>query len=277
MASPKDPLSSSDLLRSVFTSEVDGRIQHLSKLLSTSAGVDATLTLVGYGLALVSSQLSNLQSLELKGLSHLFASNASSTTLKAGSASILKLGDVSASLKVLAGMCSDFRTFTRLWGILGIYALSKKQYMDPPKDTVLKAVSLTQLLALGGYYVYENSYYLAAKGVLRGWTPEKIMRWAKTSLKLFLLYTVLDFVRLYRTKQLREERRAGLSSSDEKGKADIEKEDTAWWRSAVVSGAYAPLSVHWSSEKGTLSEGTVGALMTLVGMVKFKTMWQATA
>lgn len=277
MSFPKDPLSPPDLLRSVFTSKLDGRIQHLTKLLSTSAGVDATLTLIGYGLTLVSSQLTNLQTLELKGLSHLFASNASSAALKAGSASVLTLGDVSASMKVLAGMCSDFRTFTRLWGMLGVYALAKKQYLDPPKDTVLKAVSLAQTLALGGYYVYENTYYLAAKGVLRGWLVDKITRWAKTSLKLYLLYTVMDFVRLYRGKQLREERRAKLSASDEKGRAEIEKEDTTWWRSAIVSGAYAPLSVHWSSENGTLSEGTVSALMTLVGVVKVKTLWQATA
>lgn len=142
---------------------------------------------------------------------------------------------------------------------------------------MLKAVSLAQTLSLGGYYVYENAYYLAGKGVLKGWTGEKITRWAKTSLKLFLVYVLMDYIRLWRTRQLREERRAKLDHSDFEGKREMRKEDAAWLRSAIINIAYTPPSAHWASEKGILSDGWVGAMMTLVGVVKFRAAWAATA
>jgi hypothetical protein len=274
MASTKDPLSSSDLLRNFFTSKTDTRIQRLSKILSTSSGVDTTLTLVGYSFFLASSQLNSLQTLELKTLSHLFSSNASPTILALGSKSVFQLADLSASFKTLAGMCSDFRTFTRLWGMLGIYAMAKRNYLEPPKDTILKGVAWSQTLALGAYYVYENTYYLAGKGVLRGWKAEEIMRWAKMSLKYFMAYVLIEYVRLWRTRQLREEKRAsGILSEKE-----AEKEEKAWRRSALANLAYTPLSLHWASESGPLmSDGWVGTLMSLIGLIKFRAAWELTA
>jgi len=230
MAPPKDTLSSPDFLRSIFASKTDARIQRLSKILSTSSGLDVTLTLVGYGLFLVSSQL---QKLELKDLTKSIDMKTSGTSLKAGGASLAKLANLSASMKALAGMCSDFRTFTRLWGLLGTYALVKKHYLDPPKDTLLKAVAWAQTLALGGYYIYENGYYLASKGVIRGWAPQKMTKWAKTSMKLFLLHVLMDYLKLWRTRQLLEEKKAQISEWDEKAKSDIEKEDVAWFKAAV--------------------------------------------
>ena len=77
----------------------------------------------------------------------------------------------------------------------------KRNYLDPPKDVILNAVSWTQAGTLGLYYFYENGYYLAGKGVLKGWAAADIKRWAKTSLKMFLAYTVLEYVRLYRARQ----------------------------------------------------------------------------
>jgi len=275
MSSVKDPLSSSDLLSSIFTSKTDARIQRLSKILSTSSGVDTTLTLVGYGLFLVSSQISKLENVELKYLTHLFATNASEASLKANTKSVLKLADLEASTKTLAGMCSDFRTFTRLWGLLGVYALAKKNYVDPPKDKLLRGVAWTQTLALGGYYVYENGYYLAGKGVLRGWSSEKIKRWAKTSINLFSIYVVVEFVRLFRTRQLRAVKK--VKAVSEKEVQDIEKEEEAWWRTAYMDLAFSPLCLHWSAEKPLLSDSGVGALMTLVGLIKFRAAWAATA
>jgi Peroxisomal biogenesis factor 11 (PEX11) len=257
---------------SLFNSKTDERITRLSKVLSTSSGVDATLTLVGYGLFFVSSQISNLEKLELKALTH---PGASTPTLKNVPASLIKLAELEASTKTLASMCSDFRTFTRLWGLLGVYAMAKKNYVAPPKDAVLRAVSYGQTLSLGAYYVYENGYYLAGKGVLKGWTPGKIKRWAKTSLRMFLAYIVLEFVRLYRARQLREVKK--VKAVDEKEKGEIEKEEQVWVRSSLMNIAYTPLGMHWASESGILSDGVVGALMSAVGLIKFRAAWAQTA
>jgi hypothetical protein len=274
MASEKIP-PPSDIINSLFHSKTDARITRLSKILATSAGVDTTLTLVGYSLFFVSSQLSTLQEIELKVLERLFANNASTSALKHGSASIVKLADLESSMKLLAGMCSDFRAFTRLWGLLGIYAMVKRNYLDPPKDAILNAVSWTQALALGSYYVYENGYYLAGKGVLKGWTAGDIKKWAKTSLKMFLAYVLLEYVRLYRSRQLLEVKKAKAVSAKEN--EDVEKEEAGWWRTAVMDLAYTPLGMHWASENGMLSDGWVGALMSLVGLIKFRAAWALTA
>ncbi|PMD49011.1 hypothetical protein L207DRAFT_505990 [Hyaloscypha variabilis F] len=252
----------------LFTSSTDARITRLSKVLSTSSGVDATLTLVGYGLFLVSSQITALEKLELKALLHPGGS-------KHGASSIARLAELGASTKTLAGMCSDYRTFTRLWGLLGVYAMAKRNYVAPEHDTVLRAVSYGQTLSLGAYYVYENGYYLAGKGVLRGWTPEKIKRWAKTSLKMFLAYVVLEFVRLGRARQLREARK--VKAVDEKDRVAIEREESVWWRGLAMNGAYLPLSVHWASDNPVLSDGVVGALMSAVGLIKFRAAWASAA
>ena len=163
----------------------------------------------------------------------------------------------------------------RLWGMLGVYAMAKGNYLKPPKDALLNAVSWTQTLALGSYYVCENAYYLAGKGVLHGWTGPEIKMWAKRSLRMFLAYVVLDFVRLYRSRQLLGVKKA--TAVDVKEKEDISKEEKVWVRTAVVDAAYVPLSLHWASEAGVLSEGWVGALMTFVGVVKFRAAWAASA
>ncbi|KAE8445942.1 hypothetical protein EG329_012721 [Mollisiaceae sp. DMI_Dod_QoI] len=257
---------------SLFNSRADERVARLSKVLSTSSGVDATLTLVGYGLFFVSSQISKIENLELKALTN---PSASAKTLNHALTSFIKLAELEASTKTLAVMCSDFRTFTRLWGLLGIYAMAKRNYVDPPKDVVLKAVAYGQTLSLGAYYVYENGYYLARKGVLRQWTPIDIMRWAKTSLRMFLAYVVLEFVRLYRARQLRETRK--VKAADEKEKEAIKEEEKIWWRSAWMNVAYTPLGMHWASEHGLLSDGAVGALMSAVGWIKFKAAWEKAA
>jgi Peroxisomal biogenesis factor 11 (PEX11) len=248
----------------LFTSTTDARITRLSRVLSTSSGVDATLTLVGYGLFLVSSQITALEKLELKSFLHHGGS-------KHGSTALVKLAELGASTKTLAGMCSDFRTFTRLWGLLGVYAMAKKNYVKPDGDAVLRAVSYGQTVSLAAYYVYENGYYLAGKGVLQGWTPEKTKRWAKTSLRMFLAYVLLEFVRLWRVRQLRRVRK--VKAVDEKDRAEIEKEEKTWWRGAIMNVAYTPLSVHWASENPVLSDGVVGALMSAVGLVKFRAAW----
>jgi len=110
---------------------------------------------------------------------------------------------------------------------------------------------------------------------LRGWKPEKITKWAKTSMRLFFMFVLLEFVRLWRARQLREERKARVDG-DEKSRADIEKEEEVWWRSSMTNLAYIPLSAHWASEKGIITDGVVGLLMSFVGVVKVRAAWAAT-
>lgn len=156
-----------------------------------------------------------------------------------------------------------------------MYSVVKKQYTDPPKDMIVRVISYAQTLSLGTYYVYENGYYLAGKGVLKGWTAVDIKRWAKTSMRMFLAYVLMEFVKLYRTRQLREARKVKVVDEDEK--RVIEAEEKVWWKGALMNVAYTPLSMHWASENGLISDGAVGALMTYIGLVKFKAAWATAA
>jgi hypothetical protein len=256
------PVPTTGFIQSLFSlPTTDTRVAHLNKILATSSGVDTTLTVVGYSLYFVASQLPKLEALQLRARASPFlSSNAPKTAALA------------VSTKTLAGMCSDFRAFTRLWGLLGVYTSARKLQSSPPADSVLHGLAWSQTLSLGAYLVYENGYYLAGKGVLRGWSAEKQILWAKTSLRIFLAYVLLDWVRLFRTRQLREEKKEKEGAVEE-----TKVEEAAWWRAATVDAAYTPLAMHWSSQNGRLSDGWVGALMSVVGLVKFRAVWAQTA
>lgn len=88
-----------------------------------------------------------------------------------------------------------------------------------------------------------------------------------------LAYAVLDWLRSFRTWQLREERREkeGASSGATKGK------EAVWWQTAVVDTAYTSSAMHWASEKGMLSDGWVGALISFIGLTKLRAAWAQTA
>ena len=267
------PIPSTGFIQDLFSlPTTDARVAHLNRILATSSGADTTLTLVGYSLYFVASQIPRLEALNLRARASSFLSNNAPKTQALASGAVSPLADLAISTKTLAGMCSDFRAFTRLWGLLGIYAAVRKLRATPPSDSVLHGLAWSKTLSLGAYLVYENGYYLAGKGVLRGWSAEKQKLWAKTSLKLFFAYVLLDWVSLFRQRQLREEKK------EKEGFAESMKDEEAvWWRTAIIDAAYTPLAAHWSSENGMLSDGWVGALMSLVGLVKFRAAWAQTA
>ncbi|EKD16776.1 uncharacterized protein L3040_006276 [Drepanopeziza brunnea f. sp. 'multigermtubi'] len=262
----------------LVSSGMDERIARMSKILSTSSGVDATLTFVGYGLFLVGSQVSKLESLALPALSRRNTSPSSQKS-HANAPLLLKLAALASGAKNLAAMCADVRTFTRLWGLLGVYAMARRQYLEPASDALTRAVTCTQTLSLGLYYFYENAYYLAGKGVLQGWTREDIGRWARVSMRLFLAYVAMEYVRLYRARQLRlaRKQRAMVRGVSDAERREFAAEEAAWTKTALINVAYTPLCLHWVSEKGMLSDGVVGALMSYVGWIKVKGAWAATA
>jgi hypothetical protein len=267
------PVPSTGFIQSLFSlPTTDSRVAHLNKILATSSGVDTTLTLVGYSLYFVASQIPRLEALNLRARASPLLSNNAPKTQALASGVLSPFANLAISTKTLAGMCSDFRAFTRLWGLLGVYASVRKLQSAHPADSILYGLAWSQTLSLAAYLVYENGYYLAAKGVLRGWSAEKQKRWAKTSLRTFLVYVILDWVKLFRTRQLREEKKA------KEGSVEATKEEEAvWWRTATMDAAYTPVAMHWSSQNGMLSDAWVGALMSVVGLVKFRTAWAQTA
>lgn len=239
----KAKVKSNDALTKLFNSPLDAGISRIVKVLSSAAGVDATFCLLGYGAVLTSA---NLQ---------IIAQYVAKVTTKA------QLLNIALSAKNFSALCSDVRTFLRLWGLLKIYLGAKAAYLNPPKDGILKLLSAAQLSSMAGYFYFENSAYLAGKGVLRGpgFTPLELGSKMRKAIYLYGAYLVLDFVRLYRVTQLAKAGPApqkgavpasfggekDVAVPDEAAVARRQAEERAWYKSLYTDLSYFPLTFHW--------------------------------
>lgn len=276
---PHDAISRA-LLRS------DRLLDHLSRILATSSGKDTLLQTLQYTLLALHSHLSRLRDWRLKRLVFAIAGEASKTllpgeTVIANVASPTPtLDSVIASSKALSGLISDFRIFTRLWGLLGIYNWAKSTYKNPPKDSVLKATVWAQVLAGAGFQWYENVAYLAMKGVLRGerFGERKQAKWWEWSSRFWMAHVALEVVRLAREWQLDaatavvEDKEASAAE-----KATRAEASTVWRRSLLVNAAWAPITAHYSWEQGCLSDNWVGLLGLVACGTGFRQLWKRTS
>jgi len=152
---------------------------------------------------------------------------------------------------------------------------------DPPEDIIIRRISYTQVLVNIFYQYLENGAYLSSKGVL-GWSTQKQNKAWVWSSRFWMAHVGLDFVRLYHEYAVRK--RHGVGTEEERrtdgGKGDVvtdrgEREWSAKWRrEMVVNLAYAPLTVHWSLEKGLVGDFWVGLLGSVAGVAGFRELWK---
>jgi len=96
-----------------------------------------------------------------------------------------------------------------------------------------------------------------------------------------MVHVVLDFMRLYYEYALRRSASKGERSQDgtkeEEATDQTEGEWRAKWRrEMVVNLAYAPLTVHWSLEKGLVGDFWVGLLGSVAGVTGIRELWKNT-
>lgn len=70
------------------------------------------------------------------------------------------------------------------------------------------------------------------------------------------------------TDEEREEKEAKLARA---------REMERWWHEVLVNAAYAPMTLHWSLERGLLPEGVIGALGMIAGGLGLREAWRNTA
>lgn len=91
-----------------------------------------------------------------------------------------------------------------------------------------------------------------------------------------MAHIVMDFVRLYHEYALRK---GTTKASGEKGEI-VDQAESEWrakWRKElVVDLAYAPLTLHWSLEKGLVGEFWVGLLGSVAGVSSLRVLWKNT-
>ncbi|KAF2489733.1 hypothetical protein BU16DRAFT_163574 [Lophium mytilinum] len=271
----------------------DSTLSRLSRLLSTPGGIDSFLCTLGYTLTLLHPALSYLLERRLRALATTIATKADGvllpgetliTTFEAPTSTKL-LASGAAGSKALASVISDYRIFVRLWGLLGIYTWGKGVWNAKlaegagGKEKVLRAVAWGQVASCAAYQVLENGAYLASKGVLvtPGWMGEagkrREARWWVWSSRFWAAHVALEGVRL--GVLFKKHVDSGKAEKEEVEKSS--KEDKAWWRDAVSNAAWGPLTLHWSTEAGMVSEPLVGALGIVAGGVGLLEKWRETA
>ena len=278
------PKTDVSILTNFFASPTNSNVAHLRRILSTSSGIDSTLLLTNYTLVLVNSQLKRLLTTDIQQLTRRVVSSTSKSlsTVEPGDTLITtlpvpsttsRLADWQAGTEAGARLISEVRAFMRLWGLIGIIGWAERQHKVGYKDNILKITAWGQIAANATYLVLEHGAYLASKGVLRGWTPERMKKTMIWAARAFAVHVVLDFIKLLRMWNL--EAQKDPHEKEEK----IARDEAAWtwWRSFYIDTAYAPLAVHWSLEQGAVSEAWVGVLGTVAGILGFREAWRQTA
>lgn len=296
-SSSKKPSIPLRVLLSLSPKNVDAFLAHLNRCLSTPTGIDNTLQFVCYASRLSSSLLSALatRALHRSASDWIALVSASRTTVvaitDAGASKLPTTAAAAASLllaerlKNLSTLLSEARVILRLWGLLGMYFWAKRllsqtfrpktaatsektagQQQEQQPTTLDTAISYSQLVTCIAFQALENGAYLSSKGVM-GWSPAK-QGWAmKWSARLWGLYVGIELGKLAAEGVAR---RTGAAASDVKA-------DAAWKSAVVRNLAWAPLTVHWGSDTGFVSDWMVGALASVPGYIQMAELWRETA
>jgi hypothetical protein len=149
---------------------------------------------------------------------------------------------ITPRLKTLSGKLSDVRILLRLHGIIPTYQWMLATHASPPTDPTLATVAKLQTYANMLYFPLENAAYLGSHSIIpiNKRTETDLWLW---SCRFWAAHVALDFVRLWKERQIHIKGKA-----PEKG--DEKEWDRKWWAQLVMNLAYAPLTVHWSLEKG---------------------------
>ncbi|EPS42491.1 hypothetical protein H072_3540 [Dactylellina haptotyla CBS 200.50] len=233
-------------------------LAHVNRILSTTSGTDKLLMLTGYTLMALTSALERVN-----GPAPSPAELLKLTTIPTPAFPAIR--SLEGRLKALSGLISDFRIFSRLWGLFGIAEWAVSTYEAPPKDQQLRQIAYAQVCVNIIYQSLENVAYLSQHKILKysNATQNKMWAW---SCRFWAAHVALDFCRLWRIRMLRH---------NYKGVTDAE--DHEWWRQISSNLCWAPLTIHWSVENGGLLDGfTTGCLGTAAGILSVQHVWRQT-
>ncbi|KAH8894868.1 hypothetical protein GQ53DRAFT_792713 [Thozetella sp. PMI_491] len=273
----------------------DAFLTHLHRCMSTPSGIDTVLLFVGYTSRLAAVGLTSLSANALRRSARewiaLVAALPPRATILFTSDESAKLPSTAAAaaalvlaqrLRALATLLADVRTAMRLWGLLSMYLWGRRLVLkhlaarkakatekgtEPQETAAETALAWAQFLSCTAYQVLENGAYLASKGVL-GWAPATQGRASRWSVRCWALFVGLELGRL-----VAEGLGDGKDGRIKKTAVEVE----TWRKNLVRNLAWAPLTVHWSLEKGFASETAIAMLGSVPGMIQMRDLWRSTA
>ncbi|CUS09759.1 unnamed protein product [Tuber aestivum] len=150
----------------------------------------------------------------------------------------------------LTSLISDIRMFMRLWGLVGIYTwgLSTLSASRP------SPIEIAQVFANTCFQICENVAYLSSHGIVRIRKKTEGQLWLWSS-RFWMAHVALEFVRLF--------------GGGRRGKG--------WERALLSNCAYAPLTVHYSVEGGTISPEAIATCGSVAAVIGLQNEWRKTA
>ena len=264
-------------------------LNHASRLLSTSSGIDNTIATILFTSTLLHSQLTRVLSRRYEKMALVLASKASQAILPGETivASIeppvSKLSRTCAGLKALADTSADVWMFMRLFGLFHIYRWASEFYRTQHRDFVLKSLVWLQIGSAALFQILENIAYLASKGVLNGgkW-EQRATRWMAISSRFWMGQVMLEGLRLLRTRQLNWNEELGAEKKDDDGAIQVQSEALRkrWRRDFYGNAGWLPITLHLSYEDESNSpvseawQGLCGLVPSIIGLTD---AWKETA
>lgn len=229
-----------------------------ARAISTSAGLDATLATVCYASLLLHT--------------HLTGARAHS-----------RLTEVSPALRNLYNLLEDTRVYTRLTGLVTLYAAIREAWETRQHDFVSDVLLRTSLVAVTSFQLLENIALLVQQNVLRSRRLRQWEGWFWTASNKFWLASLLcDLARLARARQLgfKDESTAtgtgvvsgpGVDTPLQIG-SQVGSKEKQWWQELLVTAASFPLATNWSFPEGEspVSEALVAGAGLVGGLIMLK-------
>ena len=306
-AAPKkqQPKSLLALLASAPAS-ADTFLARLNKAMSTPSGIDTVLLLLCYTSKFAAQGLTGLSTSVLHRSARewlaVMAALPSGKTVTAAAAVAPKTATTAAAaaaltlagrLNNLSSLLSEARTITRLWALLGLYFWGKgmvarfiaarrarkqarssssssgKEVAAAPAagagrlpTTTESLIGFVQLALCVGLQTLENGAYLSQKGVL-GWAPATQGKAYLWSVRFWAAFIGIELGKMAAEAVDPSKPEAGLGNP-------------VWRRALLKNLAWAPLTVHWGTPGGLVSETVVGALGSIPGLIQIRDLWAST-
>ncbi|KAL1835747.1 hypothetical protein VTJ49DRAFT_6143 [Mycothermus thermophilus] len=285
-------------------SNLDAFLTRLNKCLSTPAGIDTVLLFLCYTSKFAGAWLERLSQSALRrsarewialvaalprGTTVVFSS-ATAGAAEGGKAAVPAAAAralvLAKRLAALSSLLSEARTILRLWALLPMYfwakgvvnktkaaLFSSSSAKDGEKSAAAASapgklellVEWTRLALCVVFQALENGAYLSTRGVL-GWSPQQQGLAYRWSARLWAAYVGIELGR-YAAERLGGDPKAV-------GTAEARAE---WTKKTLRQLAWAPLTVHWGSEKGLFGEATVGLLASVPGIIQLRDLWASAA
>ncbi|KAL3423203.1 peroxin 11C [Phlyctema vagabunda] len=277
---PPKPTATLESLRAwlpIYAKKSDRTLSRLNTIFASAAGTDRLLMTICYTSLLASSVLSHarLQQTVRHLIERAIALPPSKLDAQPSS-----LQGTATRLRKLSALISDYRIFTRSWGLIAIYKWGYGAWHAEGGDPIVRSLVYAQVLVNVLFQYLENMAYLSSKGIV-GWDTNK-QNWAWIwSSRFWAAHVGLDLVKLGYEWNVRQQSKKAAAASEGEKSAIVRQDEQTWtanWRrEMVVNLAFAPLTVHWGLEQGLISDFWVGALGSVAGVTGLREVWRTTA